>query len=205
MIAEIENMGNGASAIKVQGDLRMVETPSKIVKACRGEYGDSIDILVNNAGTDSTKALADITADDYSAVFGLNVRATLLMTQAVAPHLRKPGCIVNISSVAGRSGFAPMALYCSSKAAQEGMTRALARELGAQGHTVNAVEPGPVEGEMIERIPQELVNMQKKLTPVENRLGTTDAIAQVVSFLCEERARWISGQTISASGGWLML
>lgn len=189
----------------MQGDLRLVETPSKIVEACRAAYGDSIDMLVNNAGTESTKALADITPNDYSAVFDLNVRGTLLMTQAVAPYLRKPGRIVNISSVAGRSGFASMALYCSAKAAQEGMTRALARELGAQGHTVNAVEPGPVEGEMIERIPQELVNMQKKLTPVENRLGTTDDIAQVVSFLCEERARWISGQTISASGGWLML
>ncbi len=126
------------------------------------------------------------------------------MTQAVLPHLRAPGRVINISSVGGRSGFATFSLYCSSKAALEGLTRCLAAELGKEGHTVNAVSPGPVETDMYQGLPQDLVEMQKKMTKVENRLGTVDDIAQVVAFLAEEGARWISGQVLSASGGFSM-
>ena len=76
--------------------------------------------------------------------------------------------------------------------------------MGPQGHTVNAVNPGPVQTDVLDGIPTEIVEMQKKSTPVENRIGTTDDIAQIVGFLSEESSRWITGQAISASGGFSM-
>ena len=86
----------------------------------------------------------------------------------------------------------------------EGLTRCLAAELGKEGHTVNAVSPGPVQTDLMAEISEELVDMQRRQTPVENRLGGVDDVAQVVAFLAEEGSRWVSGQVISASGGWAM-
>lgn len=189
----------------MQADLREIDAPEKIVTATRAAFGPHIDILVNNAGVEIQRAITDITAEDFALIFDVNVRAPFLMAKAVVPHLRAPGRIINMSSVGARSGFDKLSLYSSTKAALEGMTRGLARELGAQGHTVNAVEPGPVESEMLEQIPKELVEMQRKTTAVEQRIGTVEDVAFVVGWLADEQSKWISGQTISASGGWLML
>lgn len=129
----------------------------------------------------------------------------MLLVKAVQPHLRPGGGrIINMSSVGGRAGFKGLSLYCSSKAALEGFTRCWAAELGSEGHTVNAVSPGPVETELLENIPREIVEMQKRMTPLENRVGTVDDIAQLVAWLASEESRWVSGQVLSASGGWAM-
>ena len=137
-------------------------------------------------------------------MYDLNVRAVILMTGAVARYLRSPGRVINIGSVGGRSAFKDLSLYCSSKAAIEGLTRCYAAELGTQGHTVNTACPGPVPTDVLKGIPQEIVENQMKNTPMENRLGSTDDIAQVVGWLAEESSRWVTGQAISASGGNMM-
>ena len=204
LVSRIEQLQNGSAAAKVQADLRQVEAPKKIVQATRSVFGDHIDILINNAGCELVRGLGDITVDDFSYVYDLNVRAVLLMSQEVLSYLRPPGRIINVSSVGARLGFKELSLYCSSKAAVEGMTRCFAAELGPQGHTVNAVNPGPVQTDVLDGIPKEIVEMQKKSTPIENRLGTTDDIAQIVGFLAEGSSRWITGQAISASGGFSM-
>ena len=98
-----------------------------------------------------------------------------------------------------------MALYVGSKAAIEGITRSLAQELGDAGHTVNAVAPGPTESEMLHDVPKDIVENQLKTTAVQHRVGTVDDVARIVAWLASEDARWVSGQTISASGGFLML
>ena len=204
LVKRVEQLQNGSAAAKVQADLRQVEAPKKIVQATRSAFGDHIDILVNNAGCTLVKGLGDISVDDFSYVYDLNVRAVLLMSKEVLPYLRTPGRIINVSSVGARLGLKELSLYCSSKAAVEGITRCFAAELGHQGHTVNAVNPGPVQTDVLDGIPEEIVEMQKKSTPIENRLGTTDDIAQIVGFLSEESSRWITGQAISASGGFSM-
>ncbi len=204
LVKRIEQLQNGSTATKVQADLRQVDASEKIVQATRSAFGDHIDILVNNAGCELVKGLGDISADDFSYVYDLNVRAVLFMSKAALPYLRAPGRIINVSSVGARLGFKDLSLYCSSKAAVEGMTRCFAAELSPQGHTVNTINPGPVETDVLDGIPKEIIEMQKKLTPVENRLGTTDDIAQIVGFLSEEGSRWITGQAISASGGFSM-
>lgn len=205
LIQQIKALNNGASAIKVRADLRDLEAPLQVVETTTQAFGDAVDILVNNAGFQSTRLLEEITVDDFNQHYDLNVRAVILMTKAVLPKLRKPGRIINISSTGSRQGFKGLSLYCSSKAAVEGLTRCYAAELGAAGHTVNAVNPGPVATDLLDGVPDEIKEGQKKTTPVENRLGTTDDIAQIVGFLAEERSRWVTGQAISATGGWSML
>jgi len=196
---EIESLGS--HAIYGREDLHDPSAPEKIVAATVKAFGKDIDILVNNAATEGKRALGSITLEDISNVYDLNVRAAILMSQAVLPHLRSPGRIINMSSVGGRSGFAELSLYCSSKAALEGLTRCWAAELGKDGHTVNAVSPGPVQTQLLDKIPPEIVSAQKAATPVQSRLGTVDDIAQIVAWLASEESKWISGQVLSASGG----
>ncbi|MCJ1261116.1 hypothetical protein MMC22_000980 [Lobaria immixta] len=189
LIANIESLQNGSAAIGIRADLRNVESPAIIVKATLQAFSTNvpesnggssgIHILVNNAGCELVKDLGEITPEEFASVYDLNVRGTLLMTQTVLPHLRTPGRIVNVSSVGSRIGLAGLSVYCSSKAAIEGLTRCWATELGPAGITVNA-------------------------TPVQQRFGTVDDIAQIVAFLAEENSRWITGQAISASGGLAM-
>jgi 3-oxoacyl-[acyl-carrier protein] reductase len=205
LISQIQNLDNGADAIKVRTDLSTLDAPKTIIDVTTTAFGQHIDILVNNAGMEKVVPFVQLTPEDFSQVFDLNVRGVFFLSQAVLPHLRKPGRIINISSVGARHGFAQLSTYCASKAAMEGFTRSLAKEIGPDGHTVNAVEPGPVDTEMIYKIPKEIVDMQKRETPMENRLATVEEIALVVAWLAEEQSRWVTGQTISASGGWSMV
>ena len=204
LVDQIHAFGNGSLAVKIQADLREPFSSKHIVDETIKAFGGSIDILVNNAGAEVVKPLSDVSVEDFSFVYDLNVRGPMLMTQAVLPHLRAPGRIINISSVGARYGFKELSLYCSSKSALEGLTRCWAAELGAAGHTVNAVNPGPVQTQLLDKIPKDYIAMQKAQTPVENRLGTVDDIAQIVAWLASEGSRWISGQVLSASGGWAM-
>lgn len=170
--SQIEQLKNGSKAIVVQANLRDVDAPDRIVKATIEAFGPHIDILVNNAGVLFAKSLRETTAEDFAAIFDVNVRAPLLMTKAIEPHLRAPGRIINLSSVGARQGFESLAMYSSSKAAIEGLTRGLAAELGHAGHTVNAVAPGPVKSEMLDTVPQDIIDIQLKTTAVEHRHGT---------------------------------
>ena len=128
--SRVDQLNNGSRAVIVQANLREVDAPDRIVKATVEAFGPHIDILVNNAGVLFAKSLHETTAEDFAATFDVNVRAPLLMTKAVEPYLRAPGRIINLSSVRARQGFEALAMYSSSKAAIEGLTRGLAAELG---------------------------------------------------------------------------
>ncbi|KIY42905.1 NAD(P)-binding protein [Fistulina hepatica ATCC 64428] len=193
-------------AAKICCDLRQPGSPKKIVDATLAAFSvDHIDILVNNAGVFTQLTLDKVTLDDYAQVYDVNVRAPILMAQAVLPYLGKRSRIINLSSIGGRIGRAGVTLYCSSKAALEGFTRALAGELGVQGHTVNAIAAGPVDTDMMAQSGDSLTETMKALTPLEHRVAEPVEIAVVVVGLCEDAGRWITGQTISASGGLQML
>ena len=167
-------------------------------------FGPSIDILVNNAAQLVERRIEDITPEDFDEIFYTNTRAPLFMMKAVLPHLRHPARIINISSVGARCAFAGMSLYSGSKVALEGFTRAWAAELGKHGTTVNAVQPGPVHSEMLDKVPESIKGPQFEATPVEQRAGTIQEIAEVVAFLAESRSSWVSGQCLSASGGFMV-
>ena len=123
------------------------------------------------------------------------------MVQAVLPHLRRPGRIINISSVGARGGYPGSGTYAASKGALESYTRAWAFELGEDGTTVNCVCPGPVKSEMLDQVDPSVVKPQLERTAVQQRVGTPEEIAEVVAFLAEPGGRWISGQCLSVSGG----
>jgi 3-oxoacyl-[acyl-carrier protein] reductase len=173
--------------------LSEISAPQQIVDETLKAFGKDIDILVNNAGTFSDKFTQDITPEHFDEIFYLNVRAPLLMVKAVLPHLRRPGRIVNISSVASRAAYPGSGTYAASKAALEGYTRVWAAEFGKDGTTVNSVNPGPVQSEMLDKVSPEIVEPQKKATLVEQRVGTPEEIAEIVAFLAEPRSSWVSG------------
>lgn len=189
-----------------RADVSTVEGPQQIIDQLLEATGHklAVNILVNNAGVERVKSLAELSVDDYDTVFNLNVRGVILMTQAVLPYLQPKGRVINISSVGARQGFKNLGLYCASKAAVEGLTRVWAAELGHNGTTVNAVNPGPVQTELLDNIPKEIIDMQKQLTAVENRLGVPQEVSDIVSWLAGDESRWVSGQAISASGGYAM-
>ncbi|KAK4609077.1 Dehydrogenase OXI1 [Fulvia fulva] len=201
LITRIESEAH-SSAIGIQCNLQEPSAPQQIVDETLKAFGPHIDILINNAAIISDKKLEDVTADHFDEVFHLNVRAPLFMIQAVLPHLRRPGRIVNISSVGARQGYPGTGTYAASKGALEAYTRNWAAELGKDGTTVNCVNPGPVQSEMLDQVAPEIVKPQKEATLVEQRVGKPEEVADVVAFLAEGRSSWVSGQCISASGGY---
>ncbi|RHZ47422.1 SDR family NAD(P)-dependent oxidoreductase [Aspergillus thermomutatus] len=205
LCCKIHDLNNGSAAIKVQADLRQPEAPDQILAATFQAFpteDNKIDVLVNNAGVSMCKNLVETTHHDISSVFDLNVYGMILMTKAVIPHLRAPGRIINLSSVAARRGSSGFSVYSASKAAVEGFTRSLACELGPVGHTVNAIEPGAVESDMLRRdVPEEVVAYIQQNTPLGNRVAVPEDIARVVTFLAGEGSGWVTGQSICVSGG----
>jgi len=206
LAAKIKALPHKPTAYICRADVSTLEGPQQIITSLleATDKNLAVDILVNNAGLERVKSLAELTVDDYDAVYNVNVRGVILLTQAVLPYLQANGRVINISSVGSREGFPELGLYCSSKAAVEGLTRVWAAELGHNGTTVNAVNPGPVQSEMLDNIPKSIVEMQKQKTPVQNRVGTAEEVAKVVSWLAGGDSGWVSGQAISASGGYSM-
>ncbi|POR37671.1 Versicolorin reductase [Tolypocladium paradoxum] len=204
LVEQIDSFEGASKCIGVQADLHDPDSAAEIVRQTVAAFGPHVDILVNNAGVEVVKPLCDIAPSDFNKVYQVNVLAPLLMLQAVKPHLRSPGRVINIGSVGARYGFKHLSLYCSSKAALEALTRCWASELGAEGHSVNAINPGPIQSDMLDNIPKDIIAMQMANTPLQNRLGTLDDIAQIAAWLASEESRWVTGQVISASGGWVM-
>lgn len=209
VVSRITSLPHHPRALSLRGDLRCTQTPDTIVETSKqwlASLGkeEKIHILVNNAAVELAKDLGTITPEDFASVYDLNVRGTLFMMQAVLPCLAEKGRVINISSMASRAGFAKLSLYSSSKAAMEGLTRCWSAELGHNGTTVNTVNPGPVPTEMMDNIPEHIMEAQLKATPVGNRAGTIEEVADVVAWLAGEESRWVTGQTISVSGGLAM-
>jgi 3-oxoacyl-[acyl-carrier protein] reductase len=206
--SKIQSLPHTPKAFSICVDLKEESGPNQIISQVVAWRGGSektvIDILVNNAGMERVKRLEEVRLLDYQELYNLNVRAPILLTQEVLRYLPPRGRVINIGSVGARSGFPGLSLYCSSKAALEGLTRCWAAELGHNGTTVNCVNPGPVQSEMLDNIPKDIVDGQKKGTPIENRLGTKEEVADVVAWLAGPESRWVTGQTLSVSGGWAM-
>ncbi|GES65829.1 short-chain dehydrogenase/reductase SDR [Aspergillus terreus] len=206
VVSTINNLGNGASAIKMKADMRSMDSPGHIISETTTAFGESIDILVNNAGMEFFKPLGSISVEEYTEVCDLNVRSVVFMTQAVLPYLRAPGRIISIGSVMGRLGRPDASIYSATKVALEALSRGWASELGPASHTVNVVAPAFTRTDMLTRVTasaesEQVVQMHEMMTPVEHRLGEAVDIALVVAMLAEPSSRWITGQTLQAGGG----
>lgn len=206
LITQIQRLGNGVRMVAVRADAAEEKSPARIVEETVKAFGNHIDIVVNNAATEIHSELSKITKEDFDRVYHINVLHPLLLTQAVMPYLRTPARIINISSVGARVGIPQLSLYTSSKAALEGLTRALAAELGEtfEGTTVNAIAPGPIVSEMLDDIPEKVKNAQRDATPVAKRFGEPQEVANTVAWLASPESSWVSGQVLNVSGGWTM-
>lgn len=182
-------------------DLAVREESDSFVKAVHKHWGQ-IDVLINNAGVARDGILAMISDDDIDTVVDLNIKGTLYVTRQVSRRMlaRNSGTIVNISSIVGRSGYRGLAVYSATKAALDGMTRALARELGSRGITVNGIAPGYLRTEMSHGLDEEQLQQIVRRTPA-GRLGDPDDIARACQFLTDPRNTYITGQILVVDGG----
>lgn len=161
----------------------------------------NVDILINNAGIDQIKLFTDITDDDWNTMMQVNVNSVFYCTQEVLENMihNKKGCIINISSIWGSIGASCEVHYSASKAAIEGMTKALAKELGPSNIRVNSIAPGIVNTDMNKQLAKEELEELKKEIPL-GRIAEPDEIVKSVKWLIEDE--YISGQIIGVNGGW---
>lgn len=164
----------------------------------------AVSVLVNNAGIAEQALFTDITEEMWDRMFAVNVKGAYNCTQAVLPKMihEKYGRIINVSSMWGISGASCEVHYSAAKAALIGFTKALAKEVGLSGITVNCVAPGVIDTDMNGHLSPEIISELKEETPL-NRIGTPREVAETVLFLASEKASFITGQTISVDGGFV--
>jgi NAD(P)-dependent dehydrogenase (short-subunit alcohol dehydrogenase family) len=162
--------------------------------------GRPLDIVVNNAAAPPAGPMGTTTREQFDHLYAVNVRAPYFIIEQALPRLRDGGRVITLSSVATRMANATQTSFAMTKGAIETMTLTLANQLGARGITVNAVAPGatrtPTNGAAFEGL-ADLITASTAL----GRLGTQDDVADVVTFLASDQARWITGQVIDATGG----
>jgi len=190
--------------VVVPADLGTAEGPGAAAAAALDAFDGRLDVLVNNAGTLLRKDSHTVTVEELDLLWRVNVRSALLLTAAVVPAMlaRGSGSIVSISSISALRGAPRRSIYAATKAALDGMTRALAMEYGPRGIRANGVAPGVVETEMWrENLARPgVADAVLGLIPTR-RLSTAEEVAEVVVFLASDASRAITGEVISADGG----
>ncbi len=171
------------------------------VKAVYHRYRD-IYGLVNNAGLNIDQLISMTTDEEIDRLLDVNLKASLILTRYVSRVMlkQKQGSIINISSIIGQRGFKGTTIYAATKAAMEGMTRAVARELGTKNIRVNSIAPGFLATEMTERLSEERRAQILRRTPL-GRLGESTDISSLVLFLLGDGASFLTGQSITVDGG----
>ncbi|MGW2364601.1 SDR family oxidoreductase [Streptomyces sp. NPDC001667] len=163
---------------------------------------EQLDVLVNNAGMTRDTVFARMSRQQWHEVIATNLDSMYTVTKPLLMPLvkQRSGAIVNIASSSGLHGIPGQTAYSAAKAGVIGFTKALAKEIGARGVTVNAVAPGLIETDMTAAIPEDKAELLKSLIP-GHAFGTPEDVAHLVCFLASGRARYITGQAIEISGG----
>ena len=161
-----------------------------------------VDVLVNNAGVARDRVLPLMREQDIDELIDLNLKATIHVTRLVSRQMlrQSSGRIINISSISGQSGYRGLSVYSATKAAIDGLTRSLARELGSRGITVNSVAPGHLRTEMSHGLNDAQLGQITRRTPV-GRLGEPDDVVAAVRFLASAEAGFVTGHVLVVDGG----
>ena len=193
--------GMGRRALAVQADVSSFDDAQAMIQAVLDAFG-RLDILVNNAGMNWDGVVWKMTEEQWDRVIEVDLKGTFNYTRAVTPAFREQGFgkIVNITSINGLRGKFGQTNYSAAKAGVIGFTKACARDLGRYSINVNAVAPGLIETEMVREAPERVREMALAEI-VLGRLGLPEEVAYVVTFLCTEKARHITGQVIQVDGG----
>lgn len=201
-------MKEGGKALAICADMRRAADISSLVKRATDELGP-IDILVNNAGSlVQRQAIRELTPERWNEIMNLNLTSVMLCSQAVATSMieRKRGAIINIVSIAGRTGGGPgAAAYSVAKGGLITFTKSLGKELAPHGVRVNAISPGVIDTpfHQVFSTPEMIRNFVTTI-PL-GRLGTPLECAKVIAFLASDASSYIAGETIEVNGGQLML
>ena len=199
VLAEVRALGSDGMIYKA--DVSKKAEANQMVKDVAKAYG-SIDVLVNNAGIVRDELLLTLTEENLDKCFDLNVKGYFYMAQACALKMfkKKKGVIINMSSVSGKYSLPGQSVYGATKGAVNQMTATLAKELAPYGIRVNAVAPGFIGTEMLNAIPEDKKEEYLKVIP-QHKLGSTEDIANLVSFLASDQSSYITGQVITIDGG----
>ncbi|PAQ05095.1 MULTISPECIES: SDR family NAD(P)-dependent oxidoreductase [Mesorhizobium] len=194
----------GGRAVAVQGDVSQAADVRRLFEAAKSSFG-AVDILVNNAGVFAFEPLEAVTEAEFHREFDTNVLGTILAIREAVNHFgTRGGSVINISSVASLNPQPNSLVYAATKAAVDSITLSMSRELGARNIRVNAIAPGGVDTEGLKRIGIVGSEFEKQvitMTPL-GRFGQPDDIARIAVFLASDDASWLTGERITASGGW---
>ncbi len=200
--------GLGAKVLLYAGDLRQSEPSEQIVDVAKKEFG-GVNVIVNNAGITRDKDLLRMTIEDWDAVLETNLRPAFFLSRYAYRAFPKTesgldGSVVNVSSIVGVVGNSGQENYAAAKAGLIGMTMSLARNMGRRGVRVNTVAPGFIDTDMTRNMDpkykDDILQATISLTPLE-KLGTTQDVADAITFLASSRASFITGQTLIVDGG----
>jgi len=205
-LAEIEA---AATAIRARGDhaeaLKLDVTDLEAAREAIAE-AEPFDVLVNNAGTNRPALLMDVKVEDFDLIMGLNVRAAFFMAQAVARRLvetKRAGSIINISSQMGHVGAARRTVYCASKHAMEGFTKAMAIELAPHNIRVNSLGPTFLETPMTRPFFENKAFRDEVLGKIKlGRLGQLEELTGAIVFLASDASSLMTGSALVLDGGW---
>ena len=199
--AHIRSIGQNAMA--VQADVADGEAVNAMVRAVETQLGP-VTLAVNNAGISGQGLFQDTSDEMWDRHMAVNLGGARNVIRAVLPHMlsEKSGCIVNISSIWGLRGASCEVAYACSKAAVIGLTRSLALELAPSGIRVNCVAPGCIDTDMVKVLGDDTRSMLIEETPL-GRLGTPEDIAHAVAFFASDKASFLTGQVLTADGGFI--
>jgi len=188
-------------AIVVMADVGDEDAVAAMVERIEQELGP-LGIVVNNAGITRDNVVMLIDSADFDAVIRTHLRGTFLVSKAAARRMfrRRSGVIINMSSVVGRRGNAGQANYAAAKAGIIGLTKSLAKELGARGVRVNAIAPGYIDTAMTQALGDDVRSTIVEATPLR-AIGTPGDVADAVVFLASDRARFLTGVVLPVDGG----
>lgn len=196
-------LADETGALALCADVRDPDAVRDAVNLVEKTHG-SVEILINNAGVSSFGLLQDTSDEEWRRVMGTNLDGAFHTARAVLPAMiaNRWGRILNVSSIWGQVGASMEVAYSTSKAALIGLTRALAKEVGPSGITVNCIAPGVIDTDMNRDLSPDVIDALAEQTPL-GRLGTPEEVAAAALFLASESAAFITGQVLGVDGGFL--
>ncbi|MBU3006114.1 SDR family oxidoreductase [Paraglaciecola arctica] len=192
----------GAKALLVKGDLSIFDNVKVLFNKAVETFG-RVDVVINNAGKIIKRPVVECTEDDYHQLFNINCKAAFFVMQQAAKCIEDNGRIINMGTSLLAAFTGSYSLYAGSKSPLEHFTRALAKEVGARGITVNTICPGPVDTEFFHGEENEQTVAYLRAASVANRLGKIDDIVPIVKFIASTDSQWTTGQTLFVNGGFV--